>query len=182
VRYPDWDSLLGRWYREAPTGWVLALDEFPNLVTASRDLPSILQKRLDASAPRSPHLILCGSSQRMMQGLVLDRNAPLYGRALEILRIAPLPAGWLKEAFATLDATQQVEAYALWGGIPRYWELARDFASWQEALQDLVLSPLGVLHDEPQSLLQDDLSDTFLMFVKGELEKRGAEGLALFVS
>jgi len=160
VRYPDWDAIFKRWYREAPSGWVLALDEFSNLVKASRELPSILQKQLDTPVRSGPHLVLCGSSQRMMQGLVLDRNAPLYGRAQEILRISPLPAGWLKEAFPGLNAQQLIEAYALWGGIPRYWELAREFPTQAEALQDLILSPLGVLHDEPQSLLQDDLSDT----------------------
>jgi AAA+ ATPase superfamily predicted ATPase len=137
---------------------VLALDEFPNLVQASRDLPSLLQKRLDQH--RGPHLVLCGSSQRMMQGLVLDRSAPLYGRAREILKITPLTAGWLGDAFANLNPLQQIETYALWGGIPRYWELAREFPTQSEALQDLVLSPLGVLHDEPRALLQDDLSDT----------------------
>lgn len=160
VNYPSWDSLLERWYREAPSGWVLALDEFPNLVKSARELPSLLQKHLDAGADSGPHLVLCGSSQRMMQGLVLDRNAALYGRAQEILRIAPLPAGWLREAFPSLAAVRQVEAYALWGGVPRYWELASDFEHWEEALLDLVLSPLGVLHDEPQSLLQDDLGET----------------------
>ncbi len=160
VHYPDWDSLLERWYREAPTGWVLALDEFPNLVKASRELPSLLQKRLDTLETGGPHLVLCGSSQRMMQGLVLDRKAALYGRSQEILRISPLPAGWLPEAFPGLSAIEHVETYALWGGIPRYWELAADFPRWPEALQDLVLSPLGILHDEPHSLLQDDLADT----------------------
>ena len=92
-------------------------------------------------------------------------DLPFLNRTVELQRLRrlyqqPLPAGWLQEAFPGLTAIQRVEAYALWGGIPRYWELAADFDNWQEALQDLVLSPLGVLHDEPHSLLQDDLGDT----------------------
>src|SRR5207248_4372357 len=37
--------------------------------------PSILQKKIDA-AKGTFRLLLCGSSQRMMHGLVLDANAP----------------------------------------------------------------------------------------------------------
>ncbi|HEX3126574.1 MAG TPA: ATP-binding protein, partial [Thermoanaerobaculia bacterium] len=47
VTYPDWDSLLARWWREARPGTVLALDEFPSLVAVGPELPSLLQKYLD---------------------------------------------------------------------------------------------------------------------------------------
>ena len=66
VSYPDWESLLTRWYREASPGMVLALDEFPALVTSSPELPSLVQKHVDARRGRRVHLILCSSSQRMM--------------------------------------------------------------------------------------------------------------------
>ena len=123
VTYPDWDALLARWWREAPPGTVLALDEFPSLVAVARELPSLLQKHLDREAERGLHLLLSGSSQRMMQGLVLDRTAPLFGRASEILKISPLPAGWIEEALRLPSPECAVEAYAVWGGTPRYWEL-----------------------------------------------------------
>jgi len=87
VEYPDWDALLERWWREAPGGSVLALDEFPFLVAAGPVLPSLLQKRIDSNRQPPVHVIVCGSSQRMMQGLVLSASAPLYGRAKEILKM-----------------------------------------------------------------------------------------------
>ena len=80
---------------EARPGTILAIDEFPALVASGREVPSLLQKRLDEDAASRQRLVLAGSSQRMMQGLVLDRSAPLFGRAHEVLRIAPLPAGWI---------------------------------------------------------------------------------------
>lgn len=160
VRYPDWEALLARFWREAPRRAVLALDEFPSLVQSDGALPSLLQKLVDRGGPASPHLILAGSSQRLMQGLVLDRTAPLFGRAREILKVAPLGAGWIGSGLRTLDEVRAVEAFALWGGVPRYWELAADYASPVEAYQALVLSPLGVLHDEPRRLLLDDVRET----------------------
>jgi AAA+ ATPase superfamily predicted ATPase len=92
----------------------------------------------------------------MMQGIVLDRAAPLYGRAQEILKITPLAPGWIADALG-LDAASAVEAWSVWGGVPRYWELARGYASLPEAIRDLVLHRNGVLHDEPQGLLLDDM-------------------------
>lgn len=160
VAYPDWESLLRRFWRDAKPGTTLALDELPALVAAAPELPSLLQKQIDLEGESGVHLLLAGSSQRMMQGLVLDRSAPLYGRASEILRIRPLRAGWIQEALGLDDPVKAVEAYAVWGGIPRYWELAGDFTETFAAVRELVLSPLGVLYEEPERLLLDDLRDT----------------------
>ncbi|HKH43705.1 MAG TPA: ATP-binding protein [Thermoanaerobaculia bacterium] len=160
VTYPDWDALLARWWQEARPGTVLALDEFPSLVAVAQELPSLLQKYLDRETERGVHLLLSGSSQRMMQGLVLDRTAPLFGRASEILKISPLPAGWIEEALDLREPERAVEAYAVWGGTPRYWELARDHQNLPTAIRSLVLSPLGVLFEEPSRLLLDDMRDT----------------------
>jgi AAA+ ATPase superfamily predicted ATPase len=159
VTYPDWDALLARVWDQAPAGSVLAIDEIPALVTVAPELPSLLQKRLDAPTAPGPHLILAGSSQRMMQGLVLDRTAPLYGRAAEILEIEPIPCGWVRKALRTKGDREAIDAFAVWGGIPRYWELAADYPDREAAIQALVLSPLGVLYDEPTRLLRDDLRD-----------------------
>ncbi len=160
VGYPDWESLLGRWWSDAKSGTVLILDELPSLVARAPELPSLFQKVLDQRFEQGVHLVVAGSSQRMMQGLVLDRSAPLYGRAREILKIFPLAAGWIEQALGAGDPEGSIKAYAHWGGIPRYWELARDYEDLRSAVRELVLDPLGVLHEEPRRLLLDDLRDT----------------------
>jgi len=160
VSYPDWDALLARFWNEAGPGAVLVLDEFPALVSAARELPSLLQKHVDRESSRGIHIVLSGSSQRMMQGLVLDRTAPLFGRAVEILKVAPLLAGWIQPALHLRDPIEAVRAFAVWGGIPRYWELAADLPDLETAVVRLALSPLGVLYDEPTTLLLDDTRDT----------------------
>jgi len=160
VRYPDWDALLRRWWAEAPPGACLALDEFPQLVARAPELPGLLQQLLDRESRPARHLLLCGSSQRMMHGLVLDASAPLYGRAREILRIGPLDLASLRTAFRSRSAADSVEHWAVWGGVPRYWELALDHPTRDAAVEDLLLDPLGVLHHEPERILRDDLQET----------------------
>ena len=160
VFYPEWEGLIRRWWNEAPPGAVLALDEFPYLAETSPELPSLLQKAIDDHAERPIHLILCGSSQRMMQGLVLEESEPLFGRAREIIHVQPLGAAWLPRALGRREWDELLAAYAVWGGVPRYWELAADHESLWEAIESLVLDPLGVLHREPERLLADDMRDT----------------------
>ncbi|MFH1755597.1 MAG: ATP-binding protein [Candidatus Latescibacterota bacterium] len=160
VTYPDWSSLLDRWWRDAQPGSVLVLDEFPYLAKSSSELPSLLQKLIDQNRSKRVHLILSGSSQQMMQGLLLDASAPLYGRAVEIINVKPLGAAWIPKAFRTSKPSELLEIYSIWGGVPRYWELALDYPTIREAMEQLVLDPMGMLHAEPRRLLLDDLRET----------------------
>ncbi len=159
VDYPDWDALLARLWTDARGGLAVAIDELPELVARSPELPSVLSKRIDGARSDGPTLIVAGSSQRMMRGLVLDASAPLYGRATEILEVEPLPLGWLGDAFGMRSPSAVIEHHAAWGGVPRYWELARGRGEVFDALEEIVLDPLGPLHREPERLLLDEMTD-----------------------
>ncbi|MCK6531168.1 ATP-binding protein [Myxococcota bacterium] len=160
VAYPTWDALLERFWRDAPAGTVLVLDELPAMVARSPELPGVLQRLLDGQEADGRYLALYGSSQRMMHGLVLDATAPLLGRAREILRIEPMAPRWLGEALGLSSPVDVLRRFAVFGGVPRYWELMAPFADLETAATDLVLDPVGVLHDEPERLLLDDLRET----------------------
>jgi uncharacterized protein len=156
VVYPTWDSLLGQLNRMCKKGTCCCLDEFPYLVKSAPELPSIIQRLTDNRNDLNFHLILCGSSQQMMSKLVFDQTAPLYGRADEIIRLRPMQITTLRE-FLQVDAVTAVEEYAVWGGIPRYWEIRQQYSSLDEAIGSALLNPLGVLHEEPSRLFLDDL-------------------------
>jgi AAA+ ATPase superfamily predicted ATPase len=154
VSYPNWDTLLERYWQDAPAGSVLILDELPALVAQSPELPGVLQRLVDRGDPI--YLAVCGSSQRMMHGIVLSASSPLYGRASEVLRLDPMAPRWLGEALTLTDPDDTVRRFAIFGGIPRYWELIARHPDLYTAIRELVLDPLGVLHDEPERLLLDD--------------------------
>ena len=162
VVYPDWASLLSRAAAEAARlDWrgPLVLDEFPYLVDAAPELPSVLQRWLDHEAAKSKLITaISGSSRRMMQGLILDRHAPLFGRAVEAFRLSPLEPGYLQQAFPGLSSVEAVSYFAAWGGVPRYWELMSGSGarSLEEAVDTLVLDPQGALHQEPDRLLLEE--------------------------
>ena len=159
VEYPDWRSLLMRLAAEAEQqGWPgpFVLDELPYLLAADPTLAGVLQNWLDRPERRL-QVVVCGSSQRMMHSAVLDAAAPLYGRAAEAFAVRPLSPGHLADVFPSMDHASLVSVYALWGGLPRYWELAEPFGDNLEAAVDaLVLDPAGPLHGEADRLLREE--------------------------
>ncbi len=162
VEYSDWRSLLRRLAQEAKVaGWrgPLILDEFPYLVAASRNLPSILQRWVDHEASDAGlSVAIAGSSQRMMQGFVMDASSPLYGRAKESFELKPLNAGYIGVGLGLTKARDCVEAYSVWGGIPRYWEISGQHRDDLDmAVDECVLNPLGPLHREPDRLLMEEV-------------------------
>lgn len=162
VDYRDWRGLLARLAREARASkWrgPIVFDELPYLVLSSPELPSVLQQWIDHEAANARLVVaVAGSSQRMMQGLVLSRDAPLYGRAQEVIEITPIDPDYLAEVFGRGSRVARVEHYACWGGVPRYWELALEATrNARSRVGHLLLDPLGPLHREPDRLLIEEV-------------------------
>jgi len=157
VIYPDWNVFFDMLNDRTTQKFTLCLDEFPYLVGSSPELPSILQNKIDSKRLKF-NLIICGSSQQLMYGLVLDASSPLYGRADAILKITPVQIPYIQEALG-VSAIEAVEEYAVWGGVPRYWELREGYANLQEAIRENLLSVNGTLYEEPLQLFKDDIKD-----------------------
>ena len=93
-----------------------------------------------------------------MYGLILDSTSPLYGRADVILKIAPIKLSYLQEAL-NLSDIETIEEYAVWGGVPRYWELREGDSSLLDSIKRNLLSVNGTLYEEPLKLFKDDIND-----------------------
>lgn len=153
---------------------LVVLDEFPYLVQAAPELPSVVQ---NAYGPGSPvrrtsrtRLVLCGSALAVMGGL-LSGDAPLRGRAgLELLVAAfdfrQAAAFWGLEDDPGLAFT----VYSVVGGTPAYRREfvaddvprgADDFDAW---MVRAVLNPALPLFREGRYLLAEeaDLRDKAL--------------------
>ncbi len=161
--YPDWESILNNLNLAIRKQITLCIDEFPYLVKNSPELPSIIQKIVDEKGRFSHHLILCGSSQQMMYGLVLNSTSPLYGRCDEILRIRPMEILHMKE-YLQIQAEEAVKEFGVWGGVPRYWEIRKHSKNFEEAVKSHVLDQHGILHEEPERLFSDEMRTSIQAF------------------
>jgi hypothetical protein len=175
--YPGWDSLLRSLNRSLKHRITLCIDEFPYLVKNSPDLPSVLQNIHDDDSHSNFNLILCGSSQMMMHDMVLNKKAPLYGRAGEIMKIHPMSPACLMQ-YLRLSAEESVTEYSIWGGVPRYWEIRKSSGSLEKALSYNVINQYGLLADEPERLFSDEIRTSVQAFTLLSLIGSGCHRLS----
>jgi AAA+ ATPase superfamily predicted ATPase len=151
----------------------VVIDEFPYLVKANPEIPSIIQQALrpfgHAKSATWTRLLLCGSALTVM-GKLLSGTAPLRGRAGLELIIPPLDHRLAAQFWGISDPQLAVKVNAVVGGTPAYRrEFIRndvpngpdDFDSW---VARTVLNPETPLFREGRYLLAEepDMRDTAL--------------------
>lgn len=145
---------------EGKEPFVFVFDEFPYAAEMEPALPSILQIAIDREFKgTNARIILCGSNEGFMEGEVLGRKSPLYGRRTMQLRILPFDyldaARMLRE---TSDA-DRINYYATFGGTPYYLEQIDTSLTYEENVKELLFDPSGLLYEEPLMLLRQELRE-----------------------
>ena len=141
---------------------VLFIDEVTYLIEANPAFVGVMQKAWDHWLSNSNiFLVLSGSQMGLMQKQLLSYAAPLYGRASAQMKLPPLPFGATSQYFAERSAQERIAAYAIWGGIPAYWERIDSEVSILENLGNQLNPANNWLLDEPRLLLQDFISDPY---------------------
>jgi AAA+ ATPase superfamily predicted ATPase len=154
--YDTWESAFRQTARLAEDRrFIVILDEFPYAVESNHALPSILQNAWDHSLkPTRVLMVLCGSYIGMMEQL-MHYQAPLYGRMVGPLRVAPLPFSALQAFFPRYSAEQRVAVYAMLGGVPAYLERFDDGVSLADNVRRHLFRETGLFRVDPDYLLQD---------------------------
>ncbi len=139
---------------------VLFLDEVTYLIDVDPEFVGVLQKVWDRWLKDSKLMFaLAGSQMGLMRRHLLNYDAPLHGRATAQMQLPPLPYGTTKDYFPEYDAVQRVNLYAMWGGVPAYWErLNPNYNIW-ENLRRNTLPAHSWMTDESRILLQDFITD-----------------------
>lgn len=140
------------------------IDEFPFLVKASPELPSVIQRELGpggSGAASRARLLLCGSAMSVMGGLLSGR-APLRGRAGLELIVQPFGYREAARFWGISDPRLAVLVHAVVGGTPAYRrELVRedapaDLADFDAWVTRTVLNPQTPLFREARYLLAEE--------------------------
>jgi len=139
---------------------IVVIDEYPYLCSVNSAFPSILQRMWDERLKTSHvFLVLCGSSISMMEREVLGRASPLYGRRTSQLLVEPMDFFDARQFFPNRDIREQVETYAIAGGIPAYLEQFEPKRNLWDDVRDVVLRKDGFLYDEVWFLLMEELRE-----------------------
>lgn len=176
ARHPfdEWEALLTYLVRQHPR-LVLALDEFPYLVTADPAFASVLQKVWDEHARTTGvRWIVLGSQVTAMER-VLDHDSPLYGRRTGAWHLQPLGFDDLC-AYSGLEGLEALRYYGFAGGIPFYWE-ALGFEGYTADIRKAALAPGSLLYDEGGFLVREELRQPREYFSLLHLLARGPRAL-----
>lgn len=155
--YASWEQAFSQAAQLAQSERLgLFIDEFSYLMAADESLPSKIQKLWDHSLQDS-NLLLClsGSHLGMMERGILAASAPLYGRASALLHLQPLSFGVSGQYFPSYTPEERMLLYAVFGGIPFYWQQINPDVSLEENLRQKIFSPASFMDAEMRYLLAD---------------------------
>jgi len=157
----NWDLIFKVWLDSAAgEKKLMVIDEFQYLGKANSAFPSIFQRIWDTMLKdRNVMVILCGSHISMMESQTLNYSSPLYGRRTGQIKLKQIPFRYYNEFFPDKTEKELIEYYALTGGVPKYIELFYDSKDIYTAIENNVLSKSSFLYDEPNFLLQCEVSE-----------------------
>lgn len=160
--YGSWEHALRQAAQltNAQRRLALFIDEVTYLMDVNPAIVGTFQKAWDMWLSKSNiFLALSGSHMGLMQQQMLSYEAPLFGRATAQVQLPPLPYGVTAQFFPKYSASERIVLYAVFGGIPAYWERMEESQSVLANVQRMLLPSNALMHEEPRLLLNDFIND-----------------------
>jgi uncharacterized protein len=172
--FPTWRAALeglAQYIGEERT--LVVLDEFQFLAAQQRELATLLNGWLRRTGRNLPVLFVIAGSEVSFfreEGL----GGQLYGRRTGQLAVRPFSHGDSGLFVPGYSAEDKVRTFAVCGGMPYYLATFDDALPVEENILRNILYRDGLLHEEAELLLRQELSDPLNYFAVLEAVARGA--------
>ena len=162
IEFRDWEDLFVEFLEwKGGEKVIIIVDEFPYLIELNKGVISEFQRIWDehVSKRMDVMLVLCGSSVGMMETEVLGYRSPLYGRRTGQWKVGELNLGSVWKFIPSYPLKEVIYTYGALGGVPAYLIKLNSKLSFHENVKRLVLSKEGVLYEEAENLLRQELRE-----------------------
>ncbi|MEK6927713.1 MAG: ATP-binding protein [Nanoarchaeota archaeon] len=133
---------------------IVIIDEFQNFLNVDKSIYGEVQKVIDGMKQSGSifKLAIAGSSYSLMNKVFYDSASPLYGRKTHEINLGNLDVNSL---FKNLNISLEefIEMWAVFEGVPYYYELMDLEKIAKENIFDLVLSSNSQLKEEGKAIL-----------------------------
>ena len=139
---------------------VLIIDDYQFLVAAQRGISELICAQIDNNLNKSKlMLIICGTSEPVMESETLGFDSPFHGRRTAQISLEPFNFFETRRLYTKFSPYDIAVIYALTGGVPKYLELMDPDATIEDNIRRSYLDASSFLFEEPANILRREVRD-----------------------
>jgi len=139
---------------------VLVIDDYENLWAANHGISELICRHIDRKFLNSRlMLIICGSSEPVMESEALGYDCPFHGRRTAQLRLLPFSFFEAKRNYDRFSSFDITVLYGITGGVPGYLGLMEPDLPIEENIKKSFFDPSSFLFEEPTNFLRREVRD-----------------------
>jgi len=104
-------------------------------------------------------IVICGSSEAVMENETLGYSSPFHGRRTAQIKLNPLTFFEVKRHYKSFSPFDIAVIYGITGGIPKYLNLMDPDLTIEDNIKNTFFNPSSELFEEPANFLRREVRD-----------------------
>jgi len=139
---------------------VLIIDDYQYLVASNKNISELICRHIDQKLSTGQlMLILCGSSEAVMEVETLSYDSPFHGRRTAQINLQPLTFFEAKRHYSSFSPFDIAVIYGITGGIPKYLNMMDPERTIEDNIKNTFFNPSSGLFEEPANFLRREVRD-----------------------
>ena len=139
---------------------VLIIDDYQFLVASNKEISSLICRHIDQKlATGQLMLVICGSSEAVMENETLGYGSLFHGRRTAKIKLDPLTFFETKRHYNKFSPFDIAVIYGITGGIPKYLNLMDPDLTVEENIKRTFFNASSGLFEEPANFLRREVRD-----------------------
>ena len=139
---------------------VLIIDDYQFLVASNKNISELICRHIDHNlATGQLMLVICGSSEAVMESETLGYGSHFHGRRTATIKLNPLTFFETKRHYSKFSPFDIAVIYGITGGIPKYLNMMDPEMSIEDNIKNTFFNASSGLFEEPANFLRREVRD-----------------------